>query len=270
MSNNQMVSEILPCPYCGQQDFLIERLGSDASVVICQGLTGPHEACLARGPVGVAQDEGEEQPGRDKAIELWNARAEQQHGEPVACSHEWTDDGEFMLVCTVCGAQENHDPKWRDMATAPRDGTLVRLLVEFIEHATEDSEAMPSPTIGANSFDHTGEDLWQFAGWSWEQDCFTQGVGEPVGWLPLLDTPHADPAEVEQLRVLTDAREHVEEHLSKQIDIVTMERNNLRTHLADLQSSVREFLRIDGISVDGSAARNKALTMLNAAVAGKS
>lgn len=123
--------------------------------------------------------------------------AEQPQGEPVACNHEWTDDGEFMLVCTVCGAQENHDPKWRDIGTAPRDGTLVRLLVDFTEHATEDSEAMPSPTIGANSFDHTGEDLWQFAGWSWEQDCFTQGAGEPVGWLPLLDTPHADPAEVE-------------------------------------------------------------------------
>ncbi|MBC3411075.1 Lar family restriction alleviation protein [Pseudomonas sp. SWRI51] len=67
---------MLPCPFCGQQDFLIERLDSDATVVICQGLTRPHEACLARGPVGGAQDEGEEQPGRDKAIELWNARAE--------------------------------------------------------------------------------------------------------------------------------------------------------------------------------------------------
>ncbi|WP_462402231.1 Lar family restriction alleviation protein [Pseudomonas sp. Marseille-QA0332] len=83
-SNTEMVSELLPCPFCGQQDFLIERLDSDASVVICQGLTGPHEACLARGPVGVAQDEGEEQPGRDKAVELWNARAEQHRGEPVA------------------------------------------------------------------------------------------------------------------------------------------------------------------------------------------
>jgi len=82
-SNTDMVSELLPCPFCGQQGFLIERLDSDASVVICQGLTGPHEACLARGPVGLAQNEGEEQPGRDKAVELWNARAEQHQGAPA-------------------------------------------------------------------------------------------------------------------------------------------------------------------------------------------
>lgn len=33
--------------------------------------------------MGVAQNEGEEQPGRDKAVELWNARAEQHQGEPA-------------------------------------------------------------------------------------------------------------------------------------------------------------------------------------------
>lgn len=31
------------------------------------------------------------------------------HADP-ACAHEWTDDGEFMLTCTKCGAQENHEP----------------------------------------------------------------------------------------------------------------------------------------------------------------
>lgn len=29
--------------------------------------------------------------------------------EPVACSHEWTDDGEFTLICTKCGHEENHE-----------------------------------------------------------------------------------------------------------------------------------------------------------------
>lgn len=75
---------------------------------------------------------------------------------------------------------------WRPMDTAPRDGTVLRLLVEFTEHATEDSPD-PAPTIGANNFDNTGEDEWQFAGWCWTHDHFTQGKGKPVGWLPMVD-----------------------------------------------------------------------------------
>ena len=105
----------------------------------------------------------------------------------AACNHEWTDDGQHLLVCTSCGAQEDHDPRWRDMATAPRDGTMVRLLVEFTEHATEDADH--APTIGANNFENDGEDRWQFAGWCWSHDRFTQGQGEPIGWLPMLDEP---------------------------------------------------------------------------------
>lgn len=103
------------------------------------------------------------------------------------CDHQWTDDGQHLLICTACGAQENHDPKWRDMATAPRDGTIVRLLVEFTEHATEDADQ--APTIGANNFENDGDDRWQFAGWCWSHDHFTEGKGEPVGWLPMLDEP---------------------------------------------------------------------------------
>ncbi|HEY1028383.1 MAG TPA: hypothetical protein VGE28_12260 [Pseudomonas sp.] len=106
---------------------------------------------------------------------------------PTPCTHEWIDDGQHLLVCTSCGAQEDHDPRWRDMATAPRDGTMVRLLVDFTEHATEDADQ--APTIGANNFDNDGEDRWQFAGWCWSHDHFTQGQGEPIGWLPMLDEP---------------------------------------------------------------------------------
>lgn len=76
--------------------------------------------------------------------------------------------------------------KARSMSTAPRDGTMVRLLVEFEEHATEDSEG-PSWTIGANSYENNDEDVWQFAGWCWTHDHFTEGKGTPVGWLPLVD-----------------------------------------------------------------------------------
>ncbi|OEC62121.1 hypothetical protein A7D21_26825 [Pseudomonas sp. AP19] len=114
-------------------------------------------------------------------------------GEPVACAHDWLDDGEYLIVCTKCGAQENHDPCWRDMATAPTDGTMLRLLVEFEDHSTEDAEQ--APTIGANNFDNDGEDVWRFAGWCWSHDHFTEGKGNPLGWLPMLEGPALIPAE---------------------------------------------------------------------------
>ncbi|WP_312325681.1 hypothetical protein [Stenotrophomonas sp.] len=81
----------------------------------------------------------------------------------------------------------------RQMKTAPRDGTMVRLLVQFTDHATEDTDGA-AWTIGANNHDHDGEDLWQFAGWCWTHDHFTEGKGTPVGWLPLVrDTDEGAP-----------------------------------------------------------------------------
>lgn len=78
-----------------------------------------------------------------------------------------------------------HNP----IETAPRDGTLVRLLVEFTEHNIEDS-IEPSWTIGACIDDNVGEDErigWQFAGWCWSHDHFTEGKGNVIGWLPMID-----------------------------------------------------------------------------------
>lgn len=69
-----ITSELLPCPFCGQQDAFVEQLDSDASVVICQGRIDEHSACLARGPVAVQQSEDEDQPGFDEAIREWNNR----------------------------------------------------------------------------------------------------------------------------------------------------------------------------------------------------
>lgn len=76
------------------------------------------------------------------------------------------------------------------MSTAPRDGTMLRLLVRFTEHATADAEQ--AWTIGSNSFDANGDDLWQFAGWCWTHDHFTEGKGEPIAWLPLHDVSTAE------------------------------------------------------------------------------
>ena len=89
-------------------------------------------------------------------------------GGVVEPSPEWPSDG------------------WLPMESAPRDGTLLRLLVDFTEHATEDMDR--APTIGANNRDHDGEEVWKFAGWDWQQDRFTQAEGTPIGWLPIVGT----------------------------------------------------------------------------------
>jgi hypothetical protein len=99
----------------------------------------------------------------------------------------WEDTFPPTLLPKWVREQQAVDLGPRSMDTAPRDGTMLRLLVQFEDHATEDTDA-PAWTIGANSFDDTGEDLWQFAGWCWTYDHFTEGKGTPVGWLPLIDS----------------------------------------------------------------------------------
>lgn len=78
---------------------------------------------------------------------------------------------------------------YNDPITAPKDGTLLRLFVDYSgENASgslEDAEQAWS--IGFNSLDNTGEDVWQIAGWDWCQDCFTEGHGTVIGWLPFHD-----------------------------------------------------------------------------------
>jgi hypothetical protein len=77
-----------------------------------------------------------------------------------------------------------------DMKTAPRNGTLLLLVVQYHGNdgnPLEDKEY--ARTVGHNSREHDGEDRWEFAGWSWEQDCFTQGDGVPVKWALFPDAP---------------------------------------------------------------------------------
>lgn len=72
------------------------------------------------------------------------------------------------------------------MATALPDGTMLRLLVEFEDHSTEDADQ--APAIGANNFDNDEIDEWKFAGYCWTHDHFVDGKGNPVGWLPMFDS----------------------------------------------------------------------------------
>lgn len=84
---------------------------------------------------------------------------------------------------------------WRPMHTAPRDGSMLRLLVLFTEHSTEDNDY--GVTIGAWPAEGDDDAEWQFAGWCWTHDHFTEGKGVPVGWLPLIgddaDAAHSRP-----------------------------------------------------------------------------
>ena len=91
--------------------------------------------------------------------------------------------------------------EWQPMETAPTDGTLLRLLVEFEDHPIEDG-AGPFATVGTNYRDNTGEDAWQIVGWCWEQDRFIDGVGTPVGWLPMLIAAPNPPASEQQRAVV--------------------------------------------------------------------
>lgn len=81
--------------------------------------------------------------------------------------------------------QERLEP--RPLAEAPRDGTMVFVLVDYSNelfgHPLED--ANKAWTIGFENFDNTGEDGWQFVGWKWSQDCFQDGRGKVLGWAPM-------------------------------------------------------------------------------------
>lgn len=76
---------------------------------------------------------------------------------------------------------------------APRDSTMLWLLVDYSGDGHNPLEdAIQAWTIGFNSLTDTDVDKWEFAGWSWEQDCFTQGYGEVIGWRHL--DVHIDPS----------------------------------------------------------------------------
>lgn len=77
----------------------------------------------------------------------------------------------------------------KPIGTAPKDGTMVRLLVDYSEGGAPLDDAERAWTIGFNNLSNTGEDRWQFAGWCWIHDHFTEGSGEPVGWLPWNNPP---------------------------------------------------------------------------------
>jgi hypothetical protein len=70
--------------------------------------------------------------------------------------------------------------------TAPKNTTMIWLLVDYSgEGCNPLEDETQGWTIGFNSLDDTGIDEWQFAGWNWQQDIFTEGRGKVIGWYPL-------------------------------------------------------------------------------------
>ena len=70
----------------------------------------------------------------------------------------------------------------KSMDTAPKDGTMVKLFVDYSKGSNPLLDHKQAWTIGMNNFDKDEYDEWVFAGWDWEQDCFTDGSGTPIGW----------------------------------------------------------------------------------------
>lgn len=78
---------------------------------------------------------------------------------------------------------------WMPIESAPKDGTMLRLFVDYTNGDHPLDDATKSWTIGFNGFEDTGEDEWKFAGWCWTHDHFVEGKGVPIGWQPLPPAP---------------------------------------------------------------------------------
>jgi len=124
------------------------------------------------------------------------------------------------------------EAEWQPAETAPKNGTIVELMVDYTDGGGPLHDAIVACTIGWNSLSDTGEDEWQIVGWSWEQDCICAGSGKILAWrpsrlnafddgLPPLPTPEqpAQASEVERktvARCIEIIREQREGFLSEQ------------------------------------------------------
>jgi hypothetical protein len=100
---------------------------------------------------------------------------------------------------------------WSAPAAAPKDGTMLRLLIKpdadtftSFEDSTE-----PYVTIGFNQFADTQDDEWHFAGWDWSHDCITQGRGEVIGWQAFTHPSPIAPSEYRRTFTIPDGHEAV-------------------------------------------------------------
>lgn len=113
------------------------------------------------------------------------------------------------------GTDQDMKPVAFEVITAPKDGTMMRLLVDY---TGEDSSGRLEDedqawTIGFNDLDNTGDDEWKFAGWCWSHDHFTEGHGVVIGWLPLHAPCDVMRAEITQLRAAIAAERELADRM---------------------------------------------------------
>ena len=81
-------------------------------------------------------------------------------------------------------AEEVEPGAWRSMLSAPRDGTLIELVVDYRSGGSPLLDADLACTIGFNNLDNDYIDEWRFVGWCCTHDHFVDGDGKPVAWRP--------------------------------------------------------------------------------------
>lgn len=113
---------------------------------------------------------------------------------PAASEHLRKARRALGWIADACAVPEER-AMWQPIATAPKNGSLLLLLIGLDDERCcelEDTDR-PSRTVGHNNFDHDGEDKWHFAGWNWENDYYTEGHGTPTHWRPYMNrVPHGD------------------------------------------------------------------------------
>jgi len=136
------------------------------------------------------------------ALVLWKPG---QAGEPksvgLAAPPQRQAEAPLALRTTAdCADPAGRRPDWRPIEEAPKDGTLLLLLVDY----SGDQAGAPleddtlARTIGANNFDNDGEDAWRFAGWCWSHDHYTEGQRRPVKFILLDDVAPTPPGPLVQ------------------------------------------------------------------------
>jgi hypothetical protein len=136
---------------------------------------------------------------------------------------------------------------WQDIARAPKDGTLLRLLVvpDPTEFTPFDDSLNPYETIGFNNLTDTDEDCWEFAGWSWSQDCFITGRGEVIGW-----SAFKDPAQQSSYEALQEAIRWCLDRDERNGSMPEAYANKLRSALSTSQSDPAIETKLSGINTD--------------------